>query len=537
MNGLLLNFTKEDEVIKSNSKKLHNTHSHIQLNNDDSFAFLMENLLSDIPDGKEKNFLMTQIFHQNQNISPKNRHHLRASFSNAPLTDTKPEKKETVTLETLLQIVSLLQTHDPKTPLQFPTQSPKLQTALLDLKVQDAFKQVHTVKDLLNLAEQLNISVKHITFMKEEAALDNKTKQISHALNSISVLNIVKKLPHKSQIHQNDINSSKSTDKLQKSDKNILQTLLQNAKPASHIKTLHESRKDQTSIKQEHTDFSHSAHISSKNNKDISVIPTKTQISQQMPQSQKHMQTDLATSDTTDKVHIPKNTQNHQQTDELSIHKKEKKPFHITPQSEHHTKVNITDTIQENTDNKNTARSTTTLIYPKIEKNDTTFSPDEPAAEQDTTHSHHTVSHETKTEFSQLHKKENPLPLKQTFETFGQDFKEYMERYKPPLMKIKMQLNPGTLGDVDVTMVNRGNNLHVTIQSNPNTIALFTQNQTEFKNALVNMGFTGLQMSFGENREGNKGQQHTKSSHTTRSSSEDEHHENDHFDMIVPRYI
>jgi len=77
-------------------------------------------------------------------------------------------------------------------------------------------------------------------------------------------------------------------------------------------------------------------------------------------------------------------------------------------------------------------------------------------------------------------------------------------------MKIKMQLSPKNLGDVDVTLINRGNNLHVNINSTPNTIAIFTQNQTEFKNALVNMGFTGLQMNFGESKEQERGQQNYK---------------------------
>jgi len=111
-----------------------------------------------------------------------------------------------------------------------------------------------------------------------------------------------------------------------------------------------------------------------------------------------------------------------------------------------------------------------------------------------------------------------------------------VENYKAPLMKIKMQLNPGNLGDVDVTLINRGNNLHVTINSNPSTIAIFSQNQTEFKNALVNMGFTGLQMSFGESKEQNRGQQHKPSSKHSERQSE-EIHEIDHFEMIVPRYV
>ncbi len=145
------------------------------------------------------------------------------------------------------------------------------------------------------------------------------------------------------------------------------------------------------------------------------------------------------------------------------------------------------------------------------------------------------VSHETKTT-STHQSKPHHLEFKRTLNTFAQDFREQVENYKAPLMKIKMQLNPGNLGDVDVTLINRGNNLHVTINSNPSTIAIFSQNQTEFKNALVNMGFTGLQMSFGESKEQNREQQHKPNTRNSERQSE-EIQEIDHFEMIVPRYV
>jgi len=126
--------------------------------------------------------------------------------------------------------------------------------------------------------------------------------------------------------------------------------------------------------------------------------------------------------------------------------------------------------------------------------------------------------------------------LKKTFNTFAQDFREKVENYKPPLMKIKMQLNPGNLGEVDVTLINRGNNLQVNINSNPNTIAIFAQNQTEFKNSLINMGFTSLQMNFGENKDNQRGQNHKENGKNTKFF-EDDHIETDGFEMIIPQYI
>ncbi len=155
--------------------------------------------------------------------------------------------------------------------------------------------------------------------------------------------------------------------------------------------------------------------------------------------------------------------------------------------------------------------------------------------ESDPTVEKGTVSHETKQ--PQLHTiKHDQREIKRTFNNFAQEFREKVESYKPPLMKIKMQLNPGNLGDVDVTLINRGNNLHVNINASPNTIAIFSQNQAEFKNALVNMGFTGLQMQFGENREQQRGQQQRENGKSSRPF-EEEPQEQEGFEMIVPRYV
>lgn len=94
--------------------------------------------------------------------------------------------------------------------------------------------------------------------------------------------------------------------------------------------------------------------------------------------------------------------------------------------------------------------------------------------------------------------------LRQTFSSFAQNLKEQVENYKPPMMKIQMALNPKNLGEVDVTLINRGNNLHINFTSSPQTLNLFIQNQAEFKNSLVNMGFTNLEMNFSQNGEKNR---------------------------------
>lgn len=97
---------------------------------------------------------------------------------------------------------------------------------------------------------------------------------------------------------------------------------------------------------------------------------------------------------------------------------------------------------------------------------------------------------------------------KETLQYFSQDLKEAVDQYKAPITKLSITLNPHNLGEVEVTLVQRGNNLHINFNSNTNAMNLFIQNQAEFKNSLVNMGFTGLEMNFSDQgkREQNQNQ-------------------------------
>ncbi|GKX87261.1 flagellar hook-length control protein [Campylobacter jejuni] len=97
---------------------------------------------------------------------------------------------------------------------------------------------------------------------------------------------------------------------------------------------------------------------------------------------------------------------------------------------------------------------------------------------------------------------------KETLQYFSQDLKEAVDQCKAPITKLSITLNPNNLGEVEVTLIQRGNNLHINFNSNANAMNLFIQNQAEFKNSLVNMGFTGLEMNFSDQgkREQNQNQ-------------------------------
>ena len=106
------------------------------------------------------------------------------------------------------------------------------------------------------------------------------------------------------------------------------------------------------------------------------------------------------------------------------------------------------------------------------------------------------------------------ISTRETLSYFSQDLKEQMQQFKAPITRLNITLNPSNLGEVEITLIQRGNNLHINFNSNPNTMNLFIQNQAEFKNSLVNMGFTGLEMNFSDQGKKEQREQNHKSKHS-----------------------
>lgn len=95
---------------------------------------------------------------------------------------------------------------------------------------------------------------------------------------------------------------------------------------------------------------------------------------------------------------------------------------------------------------------------------------------------------------------------KEGLKNFSEDLKETIDNYKPPLMKVSMEMKPENLGSVDVTLITRGQNLVVNVSSNQDTMQMFMQNLPEFKANLMAQGFVSLQMNFNfsENKDQNR---------------------------------
>ena len=129
--------------------------------------------------------------------------------------------------------------------------------------------------------------------------------------------------------------------------------------------------------------------------------------------------------------------------------------------------------------------------------------------------------------------------VRETFDNFSSNLKEQVAAYKSPFMRFNITLNPLNLGEVEITMVNRGNNLHINFNSNTQTMNLFLQNQAEFKNSLVNMGFTELEMNFSDQNQQKKeqGQKSYKGSKFNAGGTEQSEPVAPRLELVVPRYV
>ncbi len=610
MNGLLLSTPTENKDIKFSGKNIKNLDENEKAQKGDFFEDLIKNLLQELPNKENKNFLIGKLFDLPKDFD-KNQE-IMSHFSKEKLF---LDKKEEVSIESLIQIASFLQNSNHKI-LDFPTDSKALKTSLLDLNVQKEFKNAKNIQDLLNIAQKHGIKVKNIEFFKEEKTLDLKTNSLVKKINSEEFFktmdNQIKKLTtteisktkHNKDTKSNVLQNLLATQSKQNRNKTSLQTdtsLSKAPKTEEHptAKVALKSNKIDNKFISKDNEVQKDTKLSKINTKEIdkptqdlqktenkfekeSTIKvsdpiinnqkTENKIKHNKLQNLKTVKPeDVNLSKTSEKIDIPvlqkykdvsheTNTINKQaissiysshpnkQTEVKNISsqnsKKDKKiqtkSLSQTIESAHekiqttHKDLKLSQLLQSS----NKKDSEQTIQTQEVKKEfSTQLESSSKELETKDDNSPHPHTSETKTNINHIHKTNQNIDLKKTFHNFAQDFKEKVESYKAPLMKIKMQLTPGNLGDVDVTLINRGNNLHVSINSNTNTIALFVQNQAEFKNSLVNMGFTGLQMNFGDNGKDTPKDQSQKQNSKNSKNFEEENIENDNFEIIVPRYV
>jgi len=88
---------------------------------------------------------------------------------------------------------------------------------------------------------------------------------------------------------------------------------------------------------------------------------------------------------------------------------------------------------------------------------------------------------------------------KQMVKYLSQDVKQAIDDYKSPFTRIKVQLNPQKLGEVDLTVIQRGKNLIVNLSSNNVAINTLAMNVNELRAQLNNNGINNATLNFNNN--------------------------------------
>ena len=102
---------------------------------------------------------------------------------------------------------------------------------------------------------------------------------------------------------------------------------------------------------------------------------------------------------------------------------------------------------------------------------------------------------------------------KQMTKYLAQDIKQAIEDYKAPFTRIKVKLNPEKLGEVDLTVIQRGKNIHVNISSNNSAIASLAQNVNDLKVQLTQNGMNNATLNFNSSTDTQSQQQQQQQRH------------------------
>ena len=94
---------------------------------------------------------------------------------------------------------------------------------------------------------------------------------------------------------------------------------------------------------------------------------------------------------------------------------------------------------------------------------------------------------------------------KQMVKYLSHDVKNAIDEYKSPFTRLKVQLNPQKLGEIDLTIVQRGKNLHINLSSNNVAINTLAMNANDLKVQLSNNGINNATLNFNNNSQSSDG--------------------------------
>ncbi len=129
---------------------------------------------------------------------------------------------------------------------------------------------------------------------------------------------------------------------------------------------------------------------------------------------------------------------------------------------------------------------------------------------------------------------------KQMVRYLSNDIKRAIDEYKPPFSRMKVKLNPQKLGELDLTVVQRGKNVHINLSSNNAAINLLSNNLGELKTQLSQNGINNASFAFNGSFGGDQNQkekEHSKKQYEYFASEEENEEMQQALEIIIPRYI
>ncbi len=128
---------------------------------------------------------------------------------------------------------------------------------------------------------------------------------------------------------------------------------------------------------------------------------------------------------------------------------------------------------------------------------------------------------------------------KQMMRYLSADIKKAIDEYKPPFSRIKVKLNPQKLGEIDITVVQRGKNVHINLSSNNAALNILTNNLTELKTQLQQNGIQNASFAFNAQSQSDsqqRQQQQRRAAFEYTSHEDESEFEQNYLEIIVPRY-
>lgn len=458
------------------------------------------------------------------------------------LKDASKDAKD-LSLDELLDFVTLLKSNG----LQgnFPTDKEKIDNILNNEQAVKDFQDVKSIKDILNVAKKYDINIKDFKITKENddlADLQDKnknalmqkapTREEANRPIQTKLQSMIDKLDNKATIKDSKPSKTSPLEHLIQTKNGDTKNLLNSKKTTvkdgqiklKNIKNSDKDRQQDIQLSKNDLDKAKNRHSAVQTDKKISLKTDEKNQQKSVNIQQANIKTKETKAEKSDdkekRVTRTNEAKSASKADSSEVFDK-LKSFTEKNEVKHRAQ-----TVEKATPHKTQSKTehVATKDNPSLNNDNNIFAKNDVSI-QHTTNTHHTEN--------------KAISSKQTINQFVNDLQEQIDNYKPPLMKVKMTLSPKDLGEVDVSMISRGNSLQVTISSNTNTMAIFTQNQAEFKNSLVNMGFTNLNMNFNSNGNGSNKNANgsNKNAKSYKEQNEQENESIDFVDITIPRYI